>query len=153
MLCAVLESTTALHPPGSMSAGYVLDHLSVAIRVEGGRGRVGEQVRVSIEVAMTVGEDGWLRHVEEGGGQVAAVRVEGEGEGVHAVGRRSVECPEECGCSGTEIRCESRGLSEVPSGLREWGLSVNVTSISLFNNGISELPEGLFRGMVHLEYL
>nr|AAZ16357.1 variable lymphocyte receptor B [Eptatretus burgeri] len=62
--------------------------------------------------------------------------------------RNGKACPSRCSCSGTEIRCISKGLTAVPT-----GISASTTNLQLYSNKLQSLPHGVFDKLTQLTYL
>uniref|UniRef100_A0A668RS25 Slit homolog 1b (Drosophila) n=1 Tax=Oreochromis aureus TaxID=47969 RepID=A0A668RS25_OREAU len=58
------------------------------------------------------------------------------------------QCPSQCTCMDTVVRCSNKHLQALPRGLPR-----NVTELSLHGNDISELQEGIFSDVVSLSHL
>nr|4QDH_A Chain A, Variable lymphocyte receptor B, Toll-like receptor 9 chimera [synthetic construct]4QDH_B Chain B, Variable lymphocyte receptor B, Toll-like receptor 9 chimera [synthetic construct] len=57
-------------------------------------------------------------------------------------------CPSRCSCSGTEIRCNSKGLTSVPTGIPS-----SATRLELESNKLQSLPHGVFDKLTQLTKL
>ncbi|XP_070304808.1 slit homolog 1 protein [Salvelinus sp. IW2-2015] len=58
------------------------------------------------------------------------------------------QCPSECTCLETVVRCSNKHLRALPKGIPR-----NVTELSLHGNEISELPDGIFSDVASLSHL
>ncbi|KAM6942391.1 LOW QUALITY PROTEIN: slit homolog 1b [Lycodopsis pacificus] len=58
------------------------------------------------------------------------------------------QCPAQCTCMDTVVRCSNKHLQALPRGLPR-----NVTELSLHGNDISELQRGIFSDVVSLSHL
>uniref|UniRef100_A0A674MNH8 Slit homolog 3 (Drosophila) n=1 Tax=Takifugu rubripes TaxID=31033 RepID=A0A674MNH8_TAKRU len=57
-------------------------------------------------------------------------------------------CPPSCTCNNNIVDCRRKGLAEIPSNLPE-----GIVEMVLYGNKITELPKGLFDGLVSLQLL
>nr|AAZ16364.1 variable lymphocyte receptor B [Eptatretus burgeri] len=62
--------------------------------------------------------------------------------------RNGKACPSRCSCSGTEIRCISKGLTSVPTGIPS-----STTILQLQGNKLQSLPSGVFDKLTQLKEL
>uniref|UniRef100_A0A8C6TUL4 Slit homolog 3 (Drosophila) n=1 Tax=Neogobius melanostomus TaxID=47308 RepID=A0A8C6TUL4_9GOBI len=63
-------------------------------------------------------------------------------------------CPPSCSCNNNIVDCRRKGLTEIPANLPEVFLcSCSVLCRVLYGNKITELPKGLFDGLVSLQLL
>nr|AAZ16361.1 variable lymphocyte receptor B [Eptatretus burgeri] len=62
--------------------------------------------------------------------------------------RNGKACPSRCSCSGTEIRCNSKGLTSVPTGIPS-----SATRLELESNKLQSLPHGVFDKLTQLTKL
>uniref|UniRef100_A0A8C5EBE9 Slit homolog 1a (Drosophila) n=1 Tax=Gouania willdenowi TaxID=441366 RepID=A0A8C5EBE9_GOUWI len=58
------------------------------------------------------------------------------------------QCPSECTCLDTVVRCSNKHLHMLPKGIPR-----NVTELSLHGNEISDLPDGIFNDVTSLSHL
>uniref|UniRef100_A0A8C3I7I1 Slit guidance ligand 3 n=1 Tax=Chrysemys picta bellii TaxID=8478 RepID=A0A8C3I7I1_CHRPI len=70
----------------------------------------------------------------------------------------SITCPSACTCSNNIVDCRGKGLTEIPSNLPEAGLLLTILLFPvsfrvLYGNKITEIPKGLFDGLVSLQLL
>uniref|UniRef100_A0AAQ5YEV1 Slit homolog 3 (Drosophila) n=1 Tax=Amphiprion ocellaris TaxID=80972 RepID=A0AAQ5YEV1_AMPOC len=57
-------------------------------------------------------------------------------------------CPPSCSCNNNIVDCRRKGLTEIPGNLPE-----GIVEMVLYGNKITELPKGLFDGLVSLQLL
>uniref|UniRef100_A0A8C4GMC1 Slit homolog 3 (Drosophila) n=1 Tax=Dicentrarchus labrax TaxID=13489 RepID=A0A8C4GMC1_DICLA len=57
-------------------------------------------------------------------------------------------CPPSCSCNNNIVDCRRKGLTEIPANLPE-----GIVEMVLYGNKITELPKGLFDGLVSLQLL
>nr|AAZ16368.1 variable lymphocyte receptor B [Eptatretus stoutii] len=62
--------------------------------------------------------------------------------------RNGKACPSRCSCSGTELRCYSKGLTSVPT-----GIPASTTYLNLGVNKFQSIPHGVFDKLTQLTHL
>nr|AAZ16350.1 variable lymphocyte receptor B [Eptatretus burgeri] len=62
--------------------------------------------------------------------------------------RNGKACPSRCSCSGTNVYCNSKGLTSVPT-----GIPAQTTYLDLGSNKLQSLPSGVFDKLTQLTYL